>query len=248
MSKRLRCLNAIMYKNQKIVNIIPARGGSKGVPRKNIKLLNGKPLISYAIKAAFGSRYLDRVIVSTDDDEIAKIAKRLGAEVPFIRPKKLARDNTLAFSVLQHAVNYLEEKENYHPGIVVLIQATSPLVLSMDIDNTIEQMIKSSKNSCFTACEISERPEWMYEIKKGQPILFLGDATFRTRRQDLPKLYRINGAVYVMTKEMLMKENRLINAHPNIFIMPRERSVDIDEPFDFKLAEILIRHSNRRKK
>ena len=158
-----------MIKNKKIIAIIPARGGSKGVPRKNIKLLNGKPLISYSIRAALKSKFIDRVIVSTDDKEIAEIAKRYKAEVPYLRPAELAQDTSPTLPVLQHAVKYLEEKENYKTDLIVLLQPTTPLILASDIDSAIKQLIKTKTNSCVSICEISERPEWMY-IFKGNKI------------------------------------------------------------------------------
>src|SRR3989338_1584602 len=142
-----------MYKTQKVICIIPARGGSKRVPRKNIKLLKGKPLISYAINAAKQSKYIDRVIVSTDDQEIARVAKKYGAEVPFMRPADLATDTALGLPVIQHAINYVESVDKDEVNFVVVIQPTSPMVLSQDVDSAIEQIVKTKANSCVSVCE-----------------------------------------------------------------------------------------------
>lgn len=238
-----------MIKNKKIVAIIPARGGSRGVPRKNIKLLNGRPLISYSIRAALKSKFIDRVIVSTDNREIAKIAKKYGAEVPFLRPAELAQDTSPVPPVLQHAVKYLEEKENYKIDLVVLLQPTTPLILASDIDSAIKRLINTKTNSCVSVCEISERPEWMYVFKGNKIKQFLNVNEKNFRRQDLPCLFRLNGGIYVITKNNLMKKNKIIDKNnSSAIIMPIERSVDIDESIDFSIIETIIKKQVRLKK
>ena len=131
--------------DKKFLAIIPARGGSKGIPKKNIKSLLGKPLIQYTIESALKSKYLDKIVVSTDDKKIADISEKLGAEIPCLRPKKLARDNTLILPVLQHMVNFLKKKENYNPFAIVLLQPTSPLRTVRHIDEAIELFLKKPK-------------------------------------------------------------------------------------------------------
>ncbi len=230
-----------MYKNKKIIAVIPARGGSKRIPRKNIKLLAGKPLIVYAIEAALKSKYLDRVIVSTEDEEIAAIAKQCGAEIPFIRPMELATDAAKTLDTLQHSVKFLEENENYKPDLIILIQSTSPLVLTEDIDKAVEKSLETNANSCATFCEITERPEWMYKIEDGKAKLFFEQKIQETRTQYLPKIFRLNGAVYVIKYDTLMIENKILdNANLAAVIMPKERSIDIDEPIDFEITEFLM--------
>lgn len=231
-----------MYKSKKIVAIITARGGSKRIPRKNIKPLAGKPLIAYAIRAALDSNYVDRVVVSTDDKTIANVSKKYGAEVPFIRPAHLSTDKARSADTLVHAVACLEGQEHYKPDIVILIQPTSPLVLPEDIDGALEKMFQAGAGSCFSICEISQRPEWMYRINKNKPVLFLKDRSGADKRnQDLPKLYVINGAINIVQRDVLMKKNKIVDGKNSVFIMPRERSVDIDEEADFKMAEALLR-------
>ena len=233
---------------QKVIAIIPARGGSKRLPRKNIRPLNGKPMIAYAIRAALGAKGVDRVIVSTDDKEIAAIAKKYGAEIPFLRPMELATDTATTVSVLQNAVNWLKEKVDYEVDIVILIQPTSPLVLPEDIDQAIEKLQATGANSCLSVCEIRERPEWMYEFVDGKVRPYLALETREIRTQDLKKLYRINGAVYAIKKDFLMKNGRVIDDKSmEAIIMPPERSVDIDELQDFLLAEILMKQLNDKK-
>ena len=231
-----------MYKGKKIIAIIPARCGSKRLPGKNIKKLNGKPMISYAIRAALLSEYVDKVIVATDDRKIPEVAKKWEAEVPCLRPAELATDTARPEHVLQHAVGYLSSN-GFNADVIVLIQPTSPFVLAGDIDGAIKKMFETKAGSCIGVCEISERPEWMYQIKRKTPFLFLSGSGTKKRSQELPKLYKINGAVYVVKREVLMNKNKIIDDNSDIFIMPRERSVDIDELIDFKLAEALLHHS-----
>lgn len=233
------------FENNKILAIIPARGGSKRLPGKNIKKIGGKPMIAHAILAALGSRYIDRVIVSTDDPAIAKVAKKYGAEVPFMRPAELASDTAPTLPVLQHAVTYMESQAGFKPDLTVLIQPTNPLVRSEDVNGAIEKMIATKTNSCFSVCEISQRPEWMYRMDSGLVKLFLKQKTGPTKRsQELPRLAIINGSVYATKYDTLMKRGRIRDENTSIYVMPRERSVDIDDLFDFELAEFLLNRQN----
>lgn len=213
------------------------------MPGKNIKKLNGRPMISYTITAALSSNYIDRVVVSTDDIKIAGISKRYGAEVPFIRPAELAADTARPEHVLQHAVEFFSSR-GFNADPIVLIQPTSPLISTVDIDGAINKFFKTKAGSCIGVCEIRERPEWMYQIKAKKPVLLLSGSGTQKRSQELSNLYKINGAVYVIARDVLMKKNKVIDDNSDIFIMPRERSVDVDELIDFKLAEAILR-SNR---
>lgn len=229
-----------MYKDQKILCIIPARGGSKRLPGKNIKSLNGIPLIGYAIRAAKGSRYVDKIIVSTDDEEIAHVAKEQGAEVPFMRPTELATDTATTLAVLQHAVKYLNDAgEKFN--IIVLIQPTVPGVESIDVDVAIEKLVDSGSSSCISICEINDRPEFMYRLS-GEGMITRYNNTHVGRTQDMEPLYRVNGAVYATAHDTLMKDNLIIdNTSCAGVLMPRERSIDIDSALDFTLAEQLLK-------
>ncbi|MBN1692145.1 MAG: acylneuraminate cytidylyltransferase family protein [Dehalococcoidales bacterium] len=225
-----------------IVAIIHARGGSKRIPFKNIKALAGKPLIAYMIQAALKAETINRVIVSTDHQEIIRITKEYGAEVPFVRPKDLAEDVPSEL-VTQHAVNYLEKEENYRVDIVVTLQPTTPLCLPEDIDGCVHELISSGADSVFSAYEISERPEWMFRLdESGYAHNYLnrkieGDIGIS---QTLPRLYIPNGGIYATRREVLSSQNNLLGEKTRLWIMPRERSVDIDEPIDFLYAEFLI--------
>ncbi|MEK7144835.1 MAG: acylneuraminate cytidylyltransferase family protein [Patescibacteria group bacterium] len=228
-----------MYKDKKILCIIPARGGSRRLPGKNIKLLNGVPLIGYAIRAAKGSQYVDTVIVSTDDEEIARVAREQGADMPFMRPTELASDTATTLPVLEHAVGFLEEK-GLHFDLILLIQPTVPGVESHDVDAAIEKLVVTGANSCVSVCEIVERPEWMYRMGEGARVTPYVETTV-THSQDMEKLYRVNGAVYVMTHDTVMKRHLIRDNESCVAVMmPMERSTDIDTPMDFIIAETLL--------
>lgn len=227
-----------MYKDVKILSIITARAGSKRLPGKNIKLLKGKPLIAYSIESAKKSKYLDRIIVSTEGEEIAEVAKNFGAEVPFLRPKTLAQDNTPHPPVLEHAVRHMEEKENFFPGLIVLIQPTNPFLVPEDIDRAIEKITALGANSCVPLSPVSERPEHMFYLVEEKLMPLLKRGSRETTDQKLPLLYRLNGSVFVTRRDTLMKEGKIID-EKNLccIVMPRERSVDINDHIDFRIAE-----------
>jgi len=222
----------------KILAIIPARGGSKTIPRKNIKLLNGKPLIYYTIKESIKSKYLGRIIVSTEDKEISEISKKYGAEV-IERPEELAKDETPTIDVIFHVLQV--QAENFEPGLVVLLQPTSPLRNVQDIDNAIELFLKNDCESVVSVCEAEHSLYWSFEIENRYLKPIFGGKYLNMRRQDLPKVYTPNGAIYVSTPEILRKYKSFYCSKTIPYIMPPERSVDIDNEIDFMLAELLMR-------
>ena len=194
-------------KRDRVLVVIPARGGSKRLPRKNVLHLGGRPLIAYAIEAAKGSKFVDNVLVSTDNEEIATIARHFGATVPFIRPADLASDEASSVGVLQHAVRFYEEK-NRRIDTIILVQPTSPGVEAGDIDACIEKLYESGANSCASVCEITDRPEYMYSLdSEGHWKPYVGGS--QKRSQDMPKLYRLNGAVYAIPRATLMDANQI---------------------------------------
>jgi len=224
----------------KIIAVIPARGGSKTIPRKNIRLVNGKPLIYYTIAEALKSKYLGRIIVSTEDEEIAQIAKEYGAEV-VARPRELAQDDTPSLPVVQHVIKYLEETEGFSPDTIVVLQPTSPLRTVEDIDEAIQKFWESECDSVVSVCEVEHPIQWMYRLDgdRLKPLVRGGEKV--TRRQDAPAIYRLNGAVYVTGRNVIMKQNRILGNDTRAYIMPPARSIDIDSEIDLKLAELLIR-------
>lgn len=223
----------------KIVAIIPARGGSKGIPRKNIRPFCGRPLIAYTIEAALCSKYIEKVTVSTEDEEIAEVSRIYGADV-IPRPPELAQDDTPTLPVIQHVIRHLKEVEDFHPDIVVILQPTSPLRTAEDIDGALEKFLETEYGSVVSVCEVEHPPHWMYTLEgdRLKPVIEGGEGI--TQRQDAPKVYRLNGAVYVTPTDIIMKQNRELGEDTRAYVMPPERSVDIDSEFDFKLAEVLM--------
>ncbi|QUL99329.1 MAG: acylneuraminate cytidylyltransferase family protein [Candidatus Fermentithermobacillus carboniphilus] len=224
-----------------VLGIIPARGGSKSIPRKNIALLNGRPLISYTIRAAQQSRSISRLIVSTDDSEIANISAALGAEIPFMRPKELAQDSTPTIEVVLHALDVLESDHSYCPDVVVLLQPTSPLRNSADIDHAVSIFVSSEADVVVSVSRVEEHPYNMYRIEGGflQPLI---ERDIRiTLRQNYPEIYRLNGAIYVSKPQTLRRLRSFIAGRLVPYIMPRERSLDIDDPTDMLYASVILR-------
>lgn len=230
-----------MYKGKNILCVIPARGGSKGLPKKNIKRLLGRPLISYTIEQAGSSKYIDRVIVSTDDKYIAAISRRYGAETPFIRPKKLASDKSGMVDVLLHAVNWMEKREKYSFDIVVLLQVTSPLRSVKDVDKCIELLFKRDADSIFSVTESHRSPYFnMVELRNDNSVKLVKRGNFLTRQQT-PLVYDINGSVYIWRKDALKSKKKVILKKSHIYIMPKERSIDIDDSIDLNIAKMLLK-------
>lgn len=225
-------------KNKKIIAIIPARGGSKGIPRKNIKILAGKPLVAWTIEAAKKSKYLDRVIVSTEDREIAEISKKYGAEV-IKRPEELARDTVPAVPVLEQVIDYLEENENYNPDIIVLLQPTSPLRFTHHIDESIEILLQGDYDSLLSTC-FFHYFVWRIEKERGVPVNY--DFRKRKIRQDIKPEYRENGAIYAFKKQNFIEEKTIPCGRVGLYVMPVENSFEIDEDFDFWLCETIIKN------
>lgn len=225
------------------VAIIPARGGSKRLPGKNIKPLLGKPMIAYAIDAARQAKRIDRVIVTTDDPAIAAAAKDAGAEVPFMRPAELATDTATTLDVLQHAVTALEAADSKTINVIMLIQPTAPLVLASDIDDAVADLERLKVDCCVSMSPITDRPEWLYTVDGSRATPFGSNHNITSRTQDLPEYYRINGAIYAARRHVVMEMKKIINEDSlAAVVMPRERSVDIDELSDFLIAEALLRN------
>ncbi len=232
-----------------ILGFIPARGGSKNLPGKNIKLLNGKPLIAYTIEIAIKNKNIDRVIVSTDDEEIAEISKKYGAEVPFLRPEELAQDNTPDKPVMLHLINWLKENENYEFDILVHLRPTTPFKTSEIINNCIEK-IKS--NNILTAVrtvtksEGVSHPYWMYKEKNGILKSFIEgiDISKYYQRQLLPPCYKLNGVVDVLRTNIILNSTNHFGDKIGFVEIDEYNSIDIDTEFDFMLCEFLLAKIN----
>jgi CMP-N-acetylneuraminic acid synthetase len=224
------------------LGIIPARGGSKGIPRKNIKLLLGKPLLWYTAQAALHASLLTRVVLSTEDEEIAAVGTSCGLDVPFMRPPELARDDSPTLPVLQDVVRRLERDGERYDAIMTL-QVTSPLRRSGDIDGSIRLLERTGADSVFSFVDVGSRhPAKMKFIDaEGRvtdpPFGGMGEGH---RRQDLPPMFRRDGSIYVTRHDVLMARNSLKGSDCRAWLIPEEWSCDIDSPFDFFFAEQLM--------
>lgn len=218
--------------------LIPARGGSKGIPRKNIKLIAGKPLIAWTIEAALRSSRLDAVVVSTEDEEIAAVARAAGALVPFLRPAALAADDTPGIEPVRHALDCLPQYD-----AVLLLQPTSPLRGTDDIDACLRMAAERGAPSVVSVSEPDAHPYWTYRVGAGQRLERLIDAAPVARRQDLPPVAALNGAMYFADAAWLRRTGSLVGPETLAYMMTRERSVDLDTPLDWKFAELLLKES-----
>jgi len=223
-----------MIKGKSVLGIITARGGSKGFPGKNIADLAGKPLISYTITAGKNSKYIDRLILSSDDEDIIRVAKEVGCEVPFVRPAELALDTTPGIDPVLHAINSIEGKYDY----IVLLQPTSPLRTAEDIDGAIKKCL-SGHPACVSVSEPDKSPFWMYSITETDKMVPILESK-AYRRQDLPKIFALNGAVYVAETQYLIDRKTFITEETVAYVMPKIRSIDIDNEIDLKLCGVII--------
>lgn len=227
--------------NVRILGIIPARGGSKGVPRKNIREVGGKPLIAWTIEEAQQSRYIHRLVVSSDDDEILDVSAKYGCET-LKRPTELAQDDTPSYDVVAHALQ--QDRSCTH---VVLLQPTSPLRIRDDIDRCIETCLDRDAPACVSVCEAEIKPYLMYTINGDGCLapVFRREAAEYTRRQLAPKVYVLNGAVYVARTDWYLRNKTFVTDETASYIMPNERSIDIDTPFQLEFADYWIRREKR---
>ncbi len=227
-----------MYRHKTFLAIIPARGGSKRLPRKNVLDLAGKPLIGWTIEAALGSTYIDATVVSSDDAEILSAAHRCGAKT-LQRPDELATDTATTFDALKHAIEHSQPCD-----YVILLQPTSPLRTHRHIDEAIELLISKNADAIISVSEMDHSPLWSNTLPpNGSMENFLRDEVKNKRSQELEKFYRLNGAIYICKTDKLLEQKTFFLDH-NIYayIMDRKSSIDIDEEIDFVFANALIKH------
>jgi len=223
----------------KVLGVITARGGSKGIPGKNIKLLGGQPLIAYTIRSAKKSKIINDLIVSTDYEEISAVAREYGAGTPFLRPSEIASDKTPHVPVMQHAIKFMEENKKTRYDLVVILQPTSPFRTPEDIDETLALLIQKNADSAVSLVEVEggSHPMKMKKLEHNRVMPYCMEEMEGTRRQDLPPVYKRSGAVYAMRRDLIMNDARLYGDHIVGHIVPKERSVDIDHPVDWLIAE-----------
>lgn len=222
-----------MIGTRKVLALIPARGGSKGLPGKNILPVAGRPLLAWSVDAARAARSVDRVVLSSDDDAIMAAARACGCEVPFVRPASLASDTATTIDVVMHALDAL-------PGydLIVLLQPTSPLRTAADIDAACERLASSGAPACVSVSPVDQNPYWMYHLGDNQNLVPIVETPPGvTRRQDLPAVYALNGAVYVADTAWLRRTRTFVTRETVAHPMPAERSIDIDTNADFEAFE-----------
>lgn len=227
-----------MINNKKVLALIPARGGSKGIKDKNIIDLCGKPLISYTIEAAKTSIYIDDTIVTTDSSKIANISVNFGAEVPFIRPSYLADDNSKTINTVIHAIQKLEDMNRTY-DIVILLQPTQPLRTTKDIDCALEKYINHGEESLVSVSLVKDHPVLIRSINEKGRLESMIKTNSTIRRQDLQKYYRVNGCIYI-NKINEINYDTSFNDNANPFIMQQSHSVDIDELVDVAIAQYYL--------
>lgn len=233
-----------MIGDKRVLAVIPARGGSKRLPRKNIMDFNGKPLLSWTIQAGLQSNYIDRVIVSTEDKEIATVAKEEGADVPFLRPEVLAGDTVTTIDVIHHLIDSLAgDAYDY----ILLLQPTSPLRTAVHIDQAVELLVEKNADAIIGVTEVEHSVEWTNILPDDLSFSgFISSAVLNLRSQDLPCRYRINGALYLVATQRLVEQNTFfLHENAYAFIMDRRDSIDIDDEIDFATALILHEKKHR---
>lgn len=228
-------------KNPRIVGLITARGGSRSVPRKNVASVGGKPLIAWTIDAARGSGVLDAVVVSTDDARIAAVSRRCGADVPFLRPSELARDETPHMPVVEHALRWLEAARGWTPEYLMLLQPTSPLRTSADIRGAVKLAADKKADAVVSVCPARHHPFLCVRADaRARLTPFDPSAPLDLRRQDFPPAYAMNGAIYLTRRRTLLEEKTFYPVRTFAYMMPAERSLDIDEAWELRLAGLML--------
>ncbi|MFB1049903.1 cytidylyltransferase domain-containing protein [Paraliobacillus sp. JSM ZJ581] len=229
-----------MYKKNSFLAIIPARGGSKGIKKKNLFEVDGKPLIQFTIETAKSSKYLDKIIVSTDAIEIAEKSKKYGADVPFLRPGHLATDKSKTIDVVIHAIEALNNIGDYY-DYVVLLQPTQPLRTTEDIDLSIEKIVDFKMNSLVSVVEVSENPILMRTINEDETLENLLTMGSTVRRQDFPDFYKVDGSIYINKIDENLSINTSLNDNKLSYVMNKNYSVDIDSELDIEIFKYLYR-------
>lgn len=225
-----------------MIALIPARGGSKGLPGKNIKNLCGKPLIAHTVEAALKAEGIERVIVTTDSEEIAAVAREYGAEVPFLRPAALAGDNSSAVDVYLHAVDFLEKESGRSIEKFMVLLPTAPLRNSINIEQALRQFYEQNAETLISMREAETPISWYYEMNIEGRVKNLGlDAENAVKNRQVNKKYYIpNGAIYILDKKLLKEKRTYYSDNTVAYLMSAEQSVDIDCELDFKIAELLL--------
>jgi len=224
-----------MIGDKRVLAVVPARGGSKGIPGKNLRMIAGRSLLHRTIDQALSAKFVDEVVVTSDDQEILRHAKEVVGVKAIARPGELAADDTAMWPVVLHAL------DNSSPcDVVVLLQPTSPLRLATDIDAAIAMLVDRNANSVMSVCEVATSPYWMFTIGDGDKLQRILPKQQVATRQELPTCFEINGALYVVNSKWFRTSQLFVDDDTLAYVMPRERSVDIDTPEDLATAERLL--------
>jgi N-acylneuraminate cytidylyltransferase/CMP-N,N'-diacetyllegionaminic acid synthase len=226
-----------------ILTIIPARGGSKGIPNKNIVPLADKPLIAWVIEAARASQSISRLVVDTDSPEIAEVARQWGAETPYLRPAEYARDDTPTIATLQNGLRWLEKHEGYVPDYLMCLQAVTPFLTTADIEGAVALALAKQAEAVVSVAPLKHPPQWLKQVNDDQRLQdYFPGQPFIARRQDVPPAYELNGAIYLARPRLLLQHSTWYADQTYAYVMQNEAWVDIDTPFDLQLADLVMRH------
>jgi len=228
-----------------IIAIIPVRGGSKGIPRKNMQKVRGRTLTEWTVQCALDSGVAADVVVTTDDEEMQQEAIRVGAKAPFLRPAHLASDTADSYDAVKHAVEWMEKERGKRYSHVLLLQATTPFRSAEDVKEAVRMLTEQNGECLVSFCKVEDpHPEKVHSIEDGKAYTYIGKkrGVCRTRRQDLPPAYRLNGAVYLTRRDVF--DERLISEDVTAYVMPEERSVNIDAPIDLEIARRIVKEGN----
>ncbi|BAK70340.1 cytidylyltransferase domain-containing protein [Aliarcobacter butzleri] len=233
-----------MYKDRTFLAIIPARGGSKGLPGKNIKELCGKPLISWSIEAGLKSKYLDEVMVTTDSKDIAYIAKQYGASVPFLRPDVLASDTATSFDAIKHTIEFYKNELDKEFNYIVLLEPTSPLRRGSDIDTAIEQLFNSNADSIVGICRTEDQNPAFLVFKNEKDFIsgYENHDMKVLRRQDIKDVYFFEGTIYISKTDVLLNKKTFYHENTIGYVVPKYKSLEIDDIDDFIMVEAIMKH------
>ena len=232
-----------MIKKSKVLAIIPARKGSKRLPKKNKLDLNGKPLVAWTIESAMKSTYIDDIAISTNDEDIVETAKSYNIDVPFLRPEELSSDQSSTMDVIIHTINFYKSMGKFY-DVVILLQPTSPLRTSVDIDNSLKLLSKDVK-AIVSVCKLDHSPLWSNVLPANKSLeFFLKEDVQGLRSQDLPQYYRINGAIYLSKINYLKKNKSFFGNQSKAYIMSTNNSIDIDTKLDFNLCKLIMNENN----
>ncbi len=233
----------------KILAIIPARGGSQGIKKKNIRNFAGMPLIAHTIKVAKKSKFINKLVVSTNDLEIAKISKKYGAEIPALRPLEISGSTSKVTDAIFHMLDFLKNNENYIPDYLVLLQTTSPLRETADVDGAISLLL-SNKKDAYAVVSVCATEPLLYIVGENKVLKLVSSEDFlkTTNRQELPKTYKLDGSmVYVIKTEVFLDQKSFLPLRTFGYVVPRWRAIDLDEPQDFVVGEIIYKNKTKIK-